>query len=87
MKVDGSTGIYDGYVRIICGEKAKTICLTAQGTDDDRIITLDECLELIGYDGTDMCIVIFDDWTHGEIYQYGNYGAYWTTYGTTQGFA
>ena len=88
MKVDGSTGIYDGVIRIITENKAKTIYLTAQGTDEDEFITLDDCLKLIGYNGEGTCMVIFDDLTHGEIYMYGNYSEKcWTDYGTTRGFA
>lgn len=86
MSVDGSTKIYDGIIRIICGDSAKTIYLTAMGTENDRFITLNDCLSLIDYKGG-VCIVIFDEPLHGEIYQYGNYGEYWTTYGTTQGYA
>lgn len=88
MKVDGNTGIYDGIIRIICKNKAKTIYLTAMGEDDDEYISLNDCLKLIEYyGGYGMCIVIFDDRTSGKIYQYGNYGEYWTEYGTTQGYA
>lgn len=87
MKVDGNTGIYAGIIRIINENKAKTIFLSANGTEKDKLITLDDCLELIGYDGCGICIVIFDEWTRGEIYQYGNYGEFWTKYGTTHGFA
>ena len=87
MKVDGNTGIYDGIIRIICGDKGKTIILNAFGDDNDKFITLDDCLKLIEYDANDICIVIFDDWTQGKIYQYGNYGKYWTEYGETRGFA
>ena len=73
MKVDGNTGIYDGIIRIICGNKGKTIYLTAWGDENDEFITLDDCLKLIEYDDG-VCIVMFDDWTSGKIYQYGNYG-------------
>ena len=88
MNVDGNIGIYDGVIRIICGDNAKTIFLTAMGTDDDQYITLDDCLKLIGRkENGDVCVVIFDNALHGEIYQFGNYGEFWTEYGNTQGYA
>ena len=86
MKISGKASIYDGIIHIFNDNKAKTIVLTANGTEDDEFITLDDCLDLIEHK-TGVCYVIFDSETHGEMYQYGNYGAYWTTYGTTQGYA
>ena len=86
MRVDGSKKIYDGIIRIICGDSAKTIMLTAEGTEEDSFISLNDCLSLIDYE-EGVCIVIVDDALSGEIYQYGNYGPFWTTYGTTQGYA
>ena len=88
MKIDGNTGIYDGVIHIFNNNKAKTIFLTAEGTENDKFITLDDCLKFIEHTKKDgVCYVLFDDVTHGTIYQYGNYGEYWTNYGTTQGYA
>lgn len=91
MEVDGNKiGIWDGVVRIICGDKAYTEYLVATGANDDKFITLNDCLELIKYDKDkdDVVIVIFDDFTHGEVYSYGNYTPKgWWQYGTTQGYA
>lgn len=89
MKVDGKTGIYDGVIHIFNHNRAKEIFLTAEGTDEDKFITLDDCLELIEHTDQDgVCYVIFDTALHGEMYQYGNYSdKCWSKYGTTQGYA
>lgn len=87
MKVKGSVGTQDGFVRILWNDKGKTICLVANGTDEDELITLDKCLDIIGYDGDGTVLVILDDAMHGEVYCYGNYGEHWYKYGTTQGYA
>ena len=87
MAVSGNTHMYDGFIRILWGDKGKTICLTAMGTDADKAISLDDCLNIIGYDGDGTVFVIFDNAMHGEMYCYGNYGKFWTEYGTTQGYA
>lgn len=91
MEVDGNTvGIWDGIIRIICGNKAYTEYLVAQGTDYDKFISLNDCLKLIEYDEDKdgVVIVIFDDLTHGEVYSYGNYlPKCWYQYGDTQGYA
>ena len=86
-KVEGDYGIYDGFIRILYEDRAKTLCLTASGEEDDEKITLDDCLKLIGYEGYGCVYVIFDDWTHGEIYCYGNAPGQWYLYGETMGFA
>ena len=88
-RVNGDlTVTYDGFVRIIYGDKGKTICLNANGDETDKFISLNDCLKEIGYDGTGVVYVIFDDCTQGAIYQCGNYGAYdWIKYGETAGYA
>lgn len=82
-------GAYDGFIRILCGDKGKTICLTADGTEKDEFVTLNDCLRLIDYkegeDGT--VFVIIDDFMRGSMYCYGNHGAQWEYYGETMGFS
>lgn len=90
-KVDGKeTKIYDGVVRIMCGDRARTEYITANGEKCDKSICLDDCLELIAYEDEqdDIVYVVFDEPLSGKIYQYGNYaeGGWWE-YGTTCGFA
>jgi hypothetical protein len=88
QKVNGNeVGTYDGIVRIIHGNKGKTIYLVARGDENDTLITLNDCLEEIEYDGKDTVLVIFDDWLGGKIYMYGNYGDCWYEYGETRGYA
>ena len=90
-RVNGDTfGCYDGIVRIIWGDKAKQIVMSANGTEDDKFISLNDCLKLIDYnkgDGYSVVFVMIDTFTDGVIYEYGNYGQFWTEYGTTRGFA
>lgn len=89
-RVNGDTmGCYDGLVRIIWGDKAKKIIITAMGTEDDKLISLNDCLKLIGYKkgGYPVVLVMIETFTSGDIYEYGNYGQYWTKYGSTRGFA
>lgn len=50
-------------------------------------ITLDDCLEIVGYKGDDTVTVISEMALSGEIYCYGNYGAYWYECGQTKGYA
>jgi hypothetical protein len=92
MEVNGNeVGTWDGIIKIILeqGEeiKCKKIVLVAQGTEDDKYITLNDCLDIIGYkDG--ICTVIIDDCLSGRIYQYGNYrDGKWYEYGKTKGYA
>ena len=80
-------GTYDGVVRIIYGDIGKTIYLSASGVESDRFISLDDCLEEIGYNGEGVVIVIIDSCFEGKMYQYGNDGAYWCEYGETMGYA
>jgi len=96
-RVDGDETItYDGIIRIVWNNKAKEIILSAQGTPDDKYISLNDCLKEIGYIGYQKCLkkkmspivlVFFETFTSGEIYNYGNYGNFWTEYGNTRGFA
>ena len=89
MKVDGNkTGIWDGFCHIVWQNKGKTICKVARGDDKDTFLSLNDCLKIIGYDGLGVCIVIFEDWTSGKVYKYGNTDdGNWWEHGTTYGFA
>lgn len=89
MKVDGDkTGIYDGFAYIIYENTGKTICKVAHGDNTDTFLSLNDCLKLVNYDGFGVCIVIFESWTSGTVYQYGNYNdGNWYKHGITYGFA
>ena len=91
-KINGDKiGIYDGLLTIICADRenirAKRLYLTAMGTPDDKFISLNDCLNLIEFDGKGIVTVIREGALHGEIYQYGNYGNFWVQHGTTNGYA
>lgn len=93
--IDGKeTKIYDGVVRIVYnnfdkGTTAKTIYLAAEGTEDDKCICLDDCLELIGFEkNKGVVYVTFDKCLQGTIYDFGNYNdGQWHKYGETRGYA
>ena len=92
MPVDGNKiGTWDAIITIFSGygDEAKIIRFihTADGTENDNFITLEDCRAMIGK--TERTVtVIFEDWIRGEIYTYGNYGDNkWWQVGTTQGFA
>lgn len=88
MKVDGNeVGTYDGFVYIISEYKYKKIIIVADGTEDDRFLSLNDCLKEIDYDGFGVVLVILEDALRGKIYQYGNYGAEWYEHGETRGYA
>ena len=80
------TGHGDGFIRIQCGDRAKTLVLNAE---DDEYVTLNQCLEIIGWKkGEPPVIVIFDDLFYGVIYRYGfTTRPRWEKYGETKGFA
>lgn len=89
-------GTYDGIVIIICkslsktGIRCKEITLTAEGTEDDRFLSLEDCINEIGFDKTkgDCVIsVVMESLLSGHIYQYGNHGPFWELHGKTQGYA
>ena len=88
-KVDGDMiGTYDGVIRVLWENKGKTIYLTASGCEDDRFISLNDCLKEIEYNGKGVCIVIIDDTFSGKCYQFGNYeDNCWYEYGETMGYA
>lgn len=97
-QVDGNkVGTWDGFVTVFNGtdENARIIRFiqTANGDGNDRFITLEDCRKMFEqkYGGETDCLSIyvwFDDWTHGEIYNYGNYGDHqWRQVGQTIGFA
>lgn len=88
-KVDGkTTGTYDGFLYIISGDKGKTICVTADGTETDRFVSLNNCLAEVGCAEDETAIVIIEDFTHGYVYRYNNYGdKAWYRCGETEGFA
>lgn len=88
MKVDGNeVGTYDGFVYIISENKYKKIIMVANGTEDDRFLSLNDCLKEIDYDGFGVVLVILEDALSGKIYQYGNHGAEWYEHGETRGYA
>lgn len=89
MKVDGNTtGIWDGFAYIVWEDKGKTICKVARGDNKDTFLSLNDCLKEIGYDGLGVCIVIFESFLSGKVYQYGNSDDNcWWEHGETQGFA
>lgn len=91
-KINGNKmGAYDGILTIICADgeqvKGKSITLTPAGASDDKFISLNDCLNLIEFDGKGIVTVIREGALHGEIYQYGNYGNFWVQHGTTNGYA
>ena len=91
-KVDGNTtGTWDGFIYIIWGDKAKTICHTASGDESDTFISLNDCLDLIGFDENAEwrnLVVILEDLMRGTVYRYNNYGdKSWYQCGETEGFA
>ncbi len=88
-KVDGNiVGAYDGVVRIICGDKAKTIYLSSIGLNS-RFVNLNDCLKEIKYKGVGVVVVIIDEHLRGDVYMYNNYGngGTWYKYGKTEGIA
>lgn len=89
--VDGNeVGSYDAIFKIICGDRCKEVILVADGCEDDKFMSLNDCLDLIEYDRESgmSVIVIIDSWLHGTIYRYGAYSEkYWEVYGETGGFA
>lgn len=86
-KVDGDNeGIYDGFVRIIWGDRARTFCVTANGDEKDDLVTLNSCLKIIEYNGRGVVIVILEDATYGKVYKYER-GCGWKEHGNTYGFA
>ena len=96
-QVDGNkVGTWDAFITIFSGtdEGARIMrfILTANGDDNDKFITLEDCRKMFEqeYEQETDCLSIyvwFDDWTHGEIYNYGNCGAKWYKTGETIGFA
>lgn len=95
-RVDGDIiTFYDGIITIICDDategkatRAKKLYLTAQGTTEDKCVSLNDCLRLIEYDGEGTVMVIFEEPLKGEVYEYGNYSPEcWVRHGTTVGYA
>lgn len=94
-QVDGNeVGTCDGYITIFggTGDSARIIRFiqTANGDSNDKFITLEMCRKQFsnqyGGDGDPVLTVIFEDWTHGDIYKYGNHGDCWEKVGETIGF-
>lgn len=88
-KVDENTTFYDGILHIIFGNQCKTIFLDAE---HDTPVTLRDCYKIFSSkykkDAEMLApIVIFEDYTHGDIYRYGNHDEYWEKIGETIGFA
>ena len=87
-KVDGNkTGTYESVIRIIYGNKGKTIYLIANKYENNKFISLNDCLKEIDYNGYGIVVVIIDDYMQGKVYIYGNYGKDWYEYGETRGYA
>ena len=88
-EVDGDkVGTFDGVIHISTETKARTVYHVAMGDESDRLISLNDCLELIGYENDEVAIVIIDDALRGEAYIYGNYNdGKWHKYGETCGYA
>jgi hypothetical protein len=92
-KVDGNeVGTWDGFIYIIWGDKARTICHTASGDESDTFISLNDCLTLVGFaegeESLDNVIVILEDFMRGTVYRYNNYDDNaWYECGYTEGFA
>lgn len=91
IAVDGDeTGLWDGFAYLICGNKGKTILVTAYGDENDKFVSLNDLLKEIEYDSKiDMPpIVIVEDYFNGTIYRYNNYGdGKWWRCGETRGYA
>lgn len=91
MIVDGNEyGCYDGIVKIICGEKCKTIYVCSNGDENDEFVTLNDCLKIIGWTSKmGVVLVIIEDYLSGKIYQYANNCGepVWCEHGNTKGFA
>ena len=86
--VDGNEiKMWCGIAQIIYHNKCKEIVKTCLGLPNEEPLTLNDCLKIIGYDGAGVVTVIFEDYTKGEIYQYGNcIDENWYTHGETKGF-
>lgn len=79
-------GLCDGVVRIIYKERAIEVIKVANGTHEDTFLSLNDCLDMIEYDGEDIVIVILDDATEGTMYKYDFLDNMWYEYGTTRGY-
>lgn len=80
-------GLCDGIVKIIYKEQVKTVIKVANGTYEDTFLSLNDCLDMIEYDGEDVVIVILDDAREGSMYKYNNNrDNMWYEYGTTRGY-
>lgn len=89
VKVDGDTvGTWDGIIYVVCGEKSRTIFVTAIGDDNDKFITLNDILKEIDCNTYDYPLVIIEDALSGNVYRYNNYGDNsWWKVGETKGYA
>lgn len=88
-EVKGEQGLWTGIVRIIKGNTCIAEVLTADGSERDHYLTLNECLTKIG--GTkygETVMVIMEKPLEGRIYRYGNeLDNKWYQIGTTCGYA
>lgn len=88
-------GLCYGIITIICdtaadGKSLRVKRLYPQIGDSpyDKPVTLNECLQIIEFDGEGVVTVIFEEPLRGEIYEYGNYSPKcWVRHGTTVGYA
>ena len=90
MRVDGNeVGTWEAIITVFAGydetAKIKRFVHAANGTDDDKFITLEDCRKMIGKVEKPIHVII-DDWLSGEMYTYGNHGDYWEKVGTTEGY-
>ena len=81
---------FDGYL-IVLFEHSKTHdmcvkkCILKPEYDDP--ISLESIYAHYKECSDGVITVIYESWTHGEIYKYGNYGNWWYRCGETIGFA
>ena len=81
MQIDEALKVEGGITKIIAGNKVKTLY--------GEYRTLKECLDLaktISDVPMSSVIVMHEEAMRGNIYRYGNHGAFWEHIGTTIGF-
>lgn len=82
MQVDEKLKLEGGIIKIVTDHSVKTLY------GEHR--TLNECLEIgkvISNMPTGSVIVMHEEALNGNVYRYGNHGAFWEHIGTLKGFA
>jgi len=82
MPIDENLELGGGIIKLITDHKVKTFY--------GEYKTLKECLELgkgLSEMPTSNVIVMHEEALRGDVYRYGNHGAFWEHIGTTKGFA